>query len=96
MFNYSHVGRHTFRGMGAFLTAKVGWFYGSIWAPKRAPKLRPCLISQGEGVQFRAPFWGPVLAPQTCVELAQNFGKNLGPVSHSQKIIVVTLEHQGA
>ena len=44
---------------------------------------RPCLISQEEGVQFRAPFWGPVLGPQTCVELAQNFGQNLGPVSHS-------------
>ena len=33
---------------------------------------------------------------QTCVEPAQNFGKNLGLVSHSQKIIVVTLEHRGA
>ena len=52
-----------------------------------ASKLRPCLISQEEGVQFRAPFGGPVLGPQTCVELAQNLCQNLGPVSHSQKII---------
>ena len=32
----------------------------------------------------------PVLAPQTCAELTQNFG-NLGPVSDSQKIIFVAL-----
>ena len=29
-------------------------------------------------------------------ELAKSFGKNLGPVSHSQKIMFVTLEHRGA
>ena len=80
----------------AFFDSKSGLVLGFNLAPKRAPKLRPCLVSQEEGVQFRAPFWGSVLGPQTCVELTQNFDQNLGPVSHSQKIIFVTLEHRGA
>ena len=96
MFSYSHAGRHTFRGMGAFFDSKSGLVLGFNLGPKKGAQIEtlPCL-SRGRG-PVSGTVLGPALGPQTCVELAQNFGQNLGPVSHSQKIIFVTLEHRGA
>ena len=59
MFSYSHAGRHTFRGMGAFFDSKSGLVLGFNLGPKKGPQIETLpYLSRGRG-----PVSGTVLGP---------------------------------